>query len=417
MDKATPPQVGPRRRRPAQTAGSTRRKSSRILVNTLARSCVQCSGPVPREGRVCPSCHALQPKPQAVEVNSIIDRGDTRIVVEAPLGEGAMGVVWRAWVFHSPGNPGCGPPQPVALKVLRAQPIREARELFVREAKALQRLSHPNVVAFHDLFEHQRVPMMAIEYVDGETLEAIVTRHRARAQLSGEGGLPCMPFLRSWHYFQQLLGALAAAHALGIVHRDVKPSNVLVRKDGIVKLGDFGIARIEGSRRLAATRDFAPGTGAYMSPEQVLSETIDGRSDLYSAATVLYEMLTGRTPFAAEEGEFLVRRDQVERQPPPIRDGLPQAPPVLNALFRRALAKEPRDRFESAIEMGDAFRSGLGIPESPEWRAQEDIARAAKTLADTRLSTRAHTEVAEKRLATLREFVVHGYKTKKFAST
>ncbi|HXX68142.1 MAG TPA: serine/threonine-protein kinase [Polyangiaceae bacterium] len=350
-------------------------------------------------------------------MNSIIDRGDTRIVVEAPLGEGAMGVVWRAWVFHSPGNPGCGPPQPVALKVLRAQPIREARELFVREAKALQRLSHPNVVAFHDLFEHQRVPMMAIEYVDGETLEVTIARHRARAQLSGAGGLPCMPFLRSWHYFQQLLGALAAAHALGIVHRDVKPSNVLVRNDGIVKLGDFGIARIEGAQRLAITSDFAPGTGAYMSPEQVLSLPIDGRSDLYSAATVLYEMLAGRTPFSADRSEFLVRKDQVERAPPHIRSVFPQAPPILDALFGRALAKKPEERFDSAIEMGDAFRTALGIPESPEWRAQEDIARAARTLAEALAPADVRVETAEKRLATLREFVVHGYKTKRFVGT
>lgn len=329
-----------------------------------------------------------------------------------------MGVVWRAWVFHSPGHPDSGTPRPVALKVLRAHPAMEARELFVREARALQRLSHPNVVGFHDLFEHEQIMMMALEYVDGETLEAIIARHRARARLSGGGGLPCMPFLRSWHYFQQLLGALAAAHSLGIVHRDVKPSNMLVRRDGLVKLGDFGIARIEGAQRLAITSDFAPGTGAYMSPEQVLSHAIDGRSDLYSAATVLYEMLAGRTPFSPDQSEFLVRRDQVESTPPRIRTVFPQAPPILDALFARALAKEPGGRFDSAIEMGDAFRTALGMPESPEWRAQDDIARAAKTLADTRTTPDAqHPEVTEKRLATLREFVVRGYQTRKFAAT
>jgi eukaryotic-like serine/threonine-protein kinase len=386
-------------------------------VNTAARTCLRCSEPMPADCRMCPRCKALQPDLRALEANAVLDRGHTRIVVDMPLGEGAMGVVWRAWVFHAPGHPDSGPPHPVALKVLRAHPVREARDLFVREAQALQRLRHPNVVGFHDLFEHDRMLMMSIEYVEGETLEAIVARHRARARLSGGGGLPCMPFLRSWHYFQQLLGALAAAHALGIVHRDVKPSNVLVRKDGIVKLGDFGIARIEGTKPLAITSDFAPGTGAYMSPEQVLSQTIDGRSDLYSAATVLYEMLVGRTPFSPDQGEFLVRKDQVESRPPPIRGALPQAPPILDALFARALAKEPRERFDTAIEMGDAFRTALGIPESPEWRAQDDIARAARTLADTQAQAAVHAEAAEKRLATLREFVVHGCQTRKFAST
>jgi eukaryotic-like serine/threonine-protein kinase len=375
---------------------------------------------MPADSRVCPNCHALQPEPRILEANTVIDRGDARIVLEAPLGEGAMGIVWRAWVFHSPGHPASGRPLPVALKVLRAHPVHEARELFMREAKAMQRLSHPNVVGFHDLFEHQRMLMMTIEYVDGETLEATIARHRARARLSGGGGLPCMPFLRSWHYFQQLLGALAAAHAIGIVHRDVKPSNVLVRRDGLVKLGDFGIARIEGVQRLAITSDFAPGTGAYMSPEQVLSQTIDGRSDLYSAATVLYEMLAGCTPFSSDQSEFLVRKDQVESPPPRIRSAFPQAPPILDTLFARALAKEPSERFESAIEMGDAFRAALGIPVSPEWRAQEDIARAAKTLASSRApsgETDRRARVAEQRLATLREFVVRGYKTKKFGAT
>jgi serine/threonine-protein kinase len=219
-----------------------------------------------------------------------------------------------------------------------------------------------------------------------------------------------MPFLRAWHYFQQLLGALAAAHALGVVHRDIKPSNVLVRRDGLVKLGDFGIARVSGTTSLAATREFAPGTGAYMSPEQVLSQPVDGRSDLYSAATVLYEMLAGRTPFGSDQGEFLVRKDQVDAIPPPIRSVLPQAPPVLDTLFSRALAKDPAERFLDAIEMGDAFRIALGIVESPEWRAQEEIARTAKTIADGG-GAGAETLDEEKRIRTLLDFVARRYKT------
>jgi serine/threonine-protein kinase len=219
-----------------------------------------------------------------------------------------------------------------------------------------------------------------------------------------------MPLLRAWYYFQQLLGALAAIHALGIVHRDVKPSNVLVRLDGLVKLGDFGIARFADGPVTAATHELAPGTGAYMSPEQVLSRPLDGRSDLYSAATVLYEMLAGRTPFVADQGEFSVRRAQVEAPPPPIRTYLPQAPPIVDTLFARALAKDPAARFESAIEMGDAFRSALGMPDTPEWRAQADIAFAARTILNTHGPESGVTD-EQTRLTTLREFVAHGYKT------
>jgi serine/threonine-protein kinase len=341
-----------------------------------------------------------------------------RLVVDARVGEGAMGVVWRAWVFHPPGTPSAETPEPVALKVLRPQAMVRAgvRDLFLREAEALRRLSHPNIVAYNDLFEHDGLLVLSIEYVDGQTLDAIVARHVARAHLAGGHGLPGMPLLRAWYYFQQLLGALAAIHALGIVHRDVKPSNVLVRRDGLLKLSDFGIARFIDAPSTAGTGELAAGTGAYMSPEQVLSRPLDGRSDLYSAATLLYEMLTGRTPFVGERGEFLVRKDQVDAPPPPIRSLLPQALPVLDALFARALAKDPSARFENAIEMGDAFRTALGLPDTPQWHAQADFARTAKTIHDERRPDSAVVMAQQSKLSTLREFVAHGYKTMKMAS-
>jgi serine/threonine-protein kinase len=222
-----------------------------------------------------------------------------------------------------------------------------------------------------------------------------------------------MPFLRAWYYVQQLLGALAAVHALGLVHRDVKPSNVLVRRDGIVKLGDFGIALL--ARDAPAPRGenaLAAGTGAYMSPEQVLSQPIDGRSDLYSAAVVLYEMLAGRTPFLVDErGEFLVRHDQVTLAPPPIRTFVPQAPPILDALFARALAKDPAARFPNAIEMGDAFRTALGIADSPEWRAQAELALVAASTVPAERPSAAGAK--HQRMATLRDFLVDRYRTAK----
>jgi serine/threonine-protein kinase len=325
-------------------------------------------------------------------------------VVDARIGEGGMGVVYRAWLFHAPTSPRASdPPVPVALKSLRiAGAQRELfRRFYVNEANALRRLSHPNIVGFRDLFDHGSFVVLAIEYVHGDTLEAVIARHVARAQLAG-GRLPGMAFRRAWHYFEQLLGALAAVHALGIVHRDVKPSNVLLTHDGLVKLTDFGIARVEAGA-IGATSEFAPGTGLYMSPEQVLSRPLDGRSDLYSAAIVLYEMLSGRTPFSGDKSEFLIRQDQVESRPPPIRTWLAQAPPVLDALFTRALAKDPEMRFRNAFDMGEAFRSALGIVESPAWRANMEIAKKA-------------TQHDEGRMATLRDMVAQGYKTEKIAA-
>jgi len=381
-------------------------------VTTPLLMCAQCNAVLPVDARVCPRCHALQPTRESFAPRVTIDRGDARLVIDARVGEGGMGVVWRGWVFSAPGTPRAGTAEPVALKVLKPQAMMQpgVRELFLREAEALKRLSHPNVVGFHDLFEHGGDLVLSIEYVEGETLETIVARHVARAHLRGGHGLPSMPFLRAWYYFQQLLGALAAIHALNIVHRDVKPSNVLVRRDGLVKLGDFGIARFADAPPTEVTREFGAGTGAYMSPEQVLSRPLDGRSDLYSAAIVLYEMLVGHTPFPDDDGEFLVRKAQVEAPPPPIRAYLPQAPPIVDALFARALAKDPANRFESAIEMGDAFRAALGLPDTPEWRAQADIAVAARTIMNTR-GPESGGRDAQTRLSTLREFVAHGYKT------
>ncbi|HPY19651.1 MAG TPA: protein kinase, partial [Polyangiaceae bacterium] len=121
-----------------------------------------------------------------------------------------------------------------------------------------------------------------------------------------------------------------------------------------------------------------PGTGAYMSPEQVLGRELDGRSDLYSAAIVLFEMLTGKTPFdEGDKSELMVRASQVEDTPPPITQLLPQAPPVMDLLFARALAKNPDHRYPSAIELGNAFCQALGIPETPGWRAQREFAKRA----------------------------------------
>jgi serine/threonine-protein kinase len=167
---------------------------------------------------------------------------------------------------------------------------------------------------------------------------------------------------------------LAATHELGIVHRDIKPANLLLRRDGFAKLTDYGIARLPAADA-KATGGMAPGTGAYMSPEQVMARPLDGRSDLYAAAIVLYEMTSGRTPFERpNQSEMMIRAAQVEEIPRRITELVPQAPRAIDDLFARALAKAPGDRFRNAIELGEAFRQGLALPESPGWQAQRILA-------------------------------------------
>lgn len=406
-------------------------------------SCVQCNQTIDDGAAVCPHCRSLQPsrsQTRTLAPGTSIDRGYGKIVVDARIGSGAMGTVFRAWLFWDPKGPhGAEKPVPLALKQLKPQASiqPELRAFFQNEAEALQLLAHPNVVRFHELFTWTPTlsgappapsisippggppapsgvvasgslsPILAMEYVDGDTLEDVVARNVARARLAGKGALPGLEMQRAWYYFQQLLGALAATHALGIVHRDVKPSNIMIRRDGIVKLTDYGIAHlVRPMHGLVAPspQQLAPGTGAYMSPEQVLGHPLDGRSDLYSAAIVLYEMLSGRPPFLpSEKSEFALRMDQVESTPPPIRSLVPMAPPVLDQLFARALAKAPSMRFGSAIEMGEAFRAAFGLPSTPAWRAQSEIAQVAR-------AATTDPERAQK-LATLRNVVKQEYRT------
>jgi serine/threonine-protein kinase len=332
-------------------------------------------------------------------------------VIQARIGEGGMGVVWRAWIFFAPEGPrGAEKPVPLALKVLRALAAEPTgmRALFTNEAEALKKLHHPNIVAFHDFFEWDGALALAMELVEGSTLEDLVSRHRARAKIAGPLAPPGVPVARAWYYFQQLLGALAATHALGLVHRDVKPSNILIRGDGIVKLSDFGIARLtETGVPAPSGAAIAAGTGAYMSPEQVLSRAVDARSDLYSAAIVFYEMLAGRPPFSPDEkNEFSLRQDQVESPPPPLRRFVPNAPIALEPVFARAMAKDRQYRFTSALEMGEAIRIALNERETPEWRAQRELAAEAPAPEGEQDAARS---VRAQRLETLREFVVSGY--------
>jgi len=307
----------------------------------------------------------------------LIDLGWGQVIVGNKVGDGGMGVVYSGWLYYNPAtNLATIPPHPVAIKVLhRSMSSRPyVRKLFLGEAQALQGLNHPNVVKFYALSDVQDQLALIIEFVDGESLDKVIARHAAKAMANRQ---LCLSFSRAWFYFEQLLGALAATHELGIVHRDVKPANLLIRCDGIAKLTDYGIARLPADEA-KHTGGLQPGTGAYMSPEQVQGFHLDGRSDLYSAAIVLYEALTGRTPFDdGEVSELMIRKSQVDDTPPPITMFLPEAHPIMDMLFARALAKDPNNRFQSAVEIGNAFCDALGLKDTPGWKAQREFARRA----------------------------------------
>jgi eukaryotic-like serine/threonine-protein kinase len=346
------------------------------------RTCPGCQRSSPENAKFCASCGTNLPPPASrvvFDTGAKIDVGWGCAVVGKVLGDGGMGTVFQGWLYYNPNGPYAGVrPHPIAVKVLhpmyRSKP--QVRALFAGEAQALSLLSHPNIVHFYGMAESEGQLALILELVEGESLDHILDRHVERAPPGA--AMPALPFLRAWHYFQQLLGALAATHALGIVHRDVKPGNLLVRADGFSKLTDYGIARLP-SEDQKNSAGMQAGTGAYMSPEQVLGKPLDGRSDLYSAAIVLYEMLSGRTPFEAPyRTEIHIRAAQVDETPAPLSDFVPQTPGVVDAIFAKALAKAPEDRFQNAIEFGDVFRRSLAIPDTAGWQAQQALARQAQ---------------------------------------
>src|SRR5712692_3799238 len=208
------------------------------------------------------------------------------------LGSGGMGVVWKARDTHLDRF--------VALKVLPAEKLSdpERKRRFVQEAKSASALNHPNIIHIYDISDAEGVPFLAMEYVAGKTLGGLIGRKGLRLQ-------------DALKYAIQIVDALAKAHSAGIVHRDLKPSNIMVTDDGLVKVLDFGLAKLteqglpnesvdtQTLRQEAAQTEegVIVGTAAYMSPEQAEGKPVDARSDIFSFGAVLYEMLSGRRAF------------------------------------------------------------------------------------------------------------------------
>jgi eukaryotic-like serine/threonine-protein kinase len=226
----------------------------------------------------------------------------------------------------------------VAIKILDERHAADEQfvERFRREAKNAASLSHPNIVAIYDRGEAEGTYYIAMEYLDGRTLKELLVRF----------GTP--PVKIAIGYTRQILSALAFAHKYGLVHRDIKPHNVLVDSGGHVKVTDFGIARSESSQMTEAGSII--GTAQYLSPEQARGAPVDQRSDIYSVGVLLYELLTGAVPFTGDTPVEIAMK-HLSAVPEPPSKKRPDVPRGLDLAVIRALAKDPEDRFQSAEEM------------------------------------------------------------------
>jgi eukaryotic-like serine/threonine-protein kinase len=252
------------------------------------------------------------------------------------LGEGGIGRV------HAAYDTVLG--RDVAIKSLRPARVSDPDlvERFRAEATNLARLDHPHVTTVFDLIEHGRSLYIIMERVHGPTLEQMLRQRRTGLGVAKSIGI-----------FGQAADGLAYAHSKGVIHRDIKPANIMITSSGLVKIMDFGIARLRDSQRM--TRDGQIiGTLAYMAPEQLRGEPADERSDLYSLAMVLYEMLTGSPPFKATSDQELFQA-QLNAKPRRLRELLPGIDPRIDAALSRALAKKPSQRFASVAEFRDAL--------------------------------------------------------------
>ncbi|HEX9722901.1 MAG TPA: serine/threonine-protein kinase, partial [Vicinamibacteria bacterium] len=263
--------------------------------------------------------------------------------VRRRIGRGGMGAVYEGY------DPALD--RRVAIKTLTTDAIadRESRGRFEREARAAAKLQHPNIVTVYELgnFGGTEKPYIVMEFLEGTDLAALIENGRR------------IPLAEALEITIQLCQALGFAHEKGVVHRDMKPSNVRYLDDGRVKIMDFGIARVEGSAPITRSGVMV-GTLHYMSPEQIKGEPTDGRSDLFSTGCILFEMLTGRRPFQGESATSVLYKIVNEPVPPILKED-PDLPQEVQEILSRALAKQPGDRFRTASEMAQELEKLLEI--------------------------------------------------------
>jgi serine/threonine protein kinase len=281
----------------------------------------------------------------------MIGKSIGRYRIDEQLGEGGMAVVYKAFDSHLDTF--------VALKVIRGDwLLSEGREnLLVRfesEAKRVARLSHPNIISILDYGQFEDAPYLVMKFIPGGTLKDRLGRPmhwRDAARI-------LIPVTR----------ALGYAHQQGLIHRDVKPGNILLNETGEPLLSDFGLAKIlysEGTRADLTSSSMVLGTPDYMAPEQALGNSIDHRVDIYALGLVFYEMITGRKPFTADTPMGVVMK-QITEQPPPPRQFVPDLPLDVEQVLKKALAKDPGDRYPNAAAFCYALELIVGSQEMPK---------------------------------------------------
>ncbi len=260
-------------------------------------------------------------------------RLDGRYEIHELLGVGGMAVVYRAYDTIDD--------RMVAIKILKDEFSGNSDFLrrFRNESKAIAVLSHPNIVKVYDVSFGDRIQYIVMEYVDGITLKQYLDQHKETA----------VPWKEALHFTTQILWALQHAHEKGIVHRDIKPQNIMLLQDGTIKVMDFGIARFARSETRTMT-DKAIGSVHYIAPEQARGDVTDERADIYSVGVMLYEMLTGRLPFEADNA-VSVAIMQLQANPTLPRDINPDIPEGLQEITMKAMQKAPSQRYQSAAEM------------------------------------------------------------------
>jgi hypothetical protein len=320
-------------------------------------NCYRCATPIPDNSRFCLSCgadvsgetaertQAVDPDPQ-LQQDLQLELG-TDFLIERELGRGGMAVVFLASDVHLGRK--------VAVKVLPPEFTRLASggmvERFKREARTSATLDHPHVIPIFRVSTGGKLFWYVMKYLEGEALDDLLKREHQ------------LPFPRAADILKQTAEALAYAHRKNVIHRDVKPANVMLDENGWVTVTDFGIAKALDTSSLTGSGSMI-GTPYYMSPEQCSGTKVTGASDQYSLAVMAYQMVSGHLPFTGETVVEIIKKHCME-PPPPLAVLRPTTPPALVAVVERALAKGPEERFPSVVEFAKAFEKATDTADLP----------------------------------------------------